>query len=158
MENNKLVKHFTDSIYYELERTARVLKMFGTQVFEKLNAGLAPDEHAALDTISCNPDICQRDLAKLILKDRANTGKVLNILEEKGMIERFVDTKNNRLVRRTRITPKGELTLKEINIKLEKMFNETRVACKISHEEINNIQDSIKKLRLSFEELVNMKI
>lgn len=158
MKDNKVIKHFTDSIYYELEKTARVLKMVGTQVFEKLNAGLAPDEHAALDTISCNPDICQRDLAKLILKDRANTGKVLNILEEKGMIERFVDTKNNRLVRRTRITPKGELTLKEINIKLEKMFNETRISCKISHEEINNIQESIKKLRMSFEEIVNMKI
>lgn len=158
MEENKVVKHFTDSIYYELERTARVLKMLGIQVFEKIDASLGPDEHAALDTISYNPCICQRDLAKLILKDRANTGKILNSLEEKGLIERFVDTKNNRLVRKTRITPKGELTIKELNAKLEQLFNEIQVSSKINHGEIDAVQASLKKLRTSFEEIVNMKI
>ena len=97
---DKLVKHFTDSIYYELEKTARVLRLLGVQMFEKIDAGLGGDEHAALDTISCNPNICQRDLAKLILKDRANTGRILDSLEQKGFITRFIDTKNNRLVKK----------------------------------------------------------
>ncbi len=154
----KIVKHFTDSIYYELEKTAKVLRLLGAQVFEKIGAGIGADEHAALDTISCNPNICQRDLAKLILKDRANTGKILNSLEEKGLIERCIDTKNNRLVKKVKITPKGEEALTYINNQLEKMFNEHRTTCKISHNDINKIQDSLKRLRLSFEELIDMKI
>lgn len=156
--DKKVVKHFTDSIYYELEKTARVLKMLGIQVFEKIGSEIAADEHAALDTISCNPDICQRDLAKLILKDRANTGKILNSLEEKGLIQRCIDTKNNRLVKKTKITPKGEATLADINDKLEDMFNEQRILSKISKEDIEKIQASIRRLRMSFEELIDMKI
>lgn len=156
--DKKVVKHFTDSIYYELEKTARVLKMLGIQVFEKIGSEIAADEHAALDTISCNPDICQRDLAKLILKDRANTGKILNSLEGKGLIQRCIDTKNNRLVKKTKITPKGEATLADINDKLEDMFNEQRILSKISKEDIEKIQASIRSLRMSFEELIDMKI
>lgn len=156
--DKKVVKHFTDSIYYELEKTARVLKMLGIQVFEKIGSEIAADEHAALDTISCNPDICQRDLAKLILKDRANTGKILNSLEGKGLIQRCIDTKNNRLVKKTKITPKGEATLADINDKLEDMFNQQRILSKISKEDIEKIQASIRRLRMSFEELIDMKI
>lgn len=156
--DKKVVKHFTDSIYYELEKTARVLKMLGIQVFEKIGSEIAADEHAALDTISCNPDICQRDLAKLILKDRANTGKILNSLEGKGLIQRCIDTKNNRLVKKTKVTPKGEATLADINDKLEDMFNEQRILSKISKEDIEKIQASIRSLRMSFEELIDMKI
>lgn len=155
---DKLVKHFTDSIYYELEKTARVLRLLGVQMFEKIDAGLGGDEHAALDTISCNPNICQRDLAKLILKDRANTGKIINSLEEKKLIERCIDTKNNRLVKKVKITEKGEETLTYINNQLEKMFNEQRTNCKINLDDIEKVQCLLKRLRLSFEELIDMKI
>ncbi len=153
-----MVKHFTDSIYYELEKTARVLRLLGVQMFEKIDAGLGGDEHAALDTISCNPNICQRDLAKLILKDRANTGKIINSLEEKKLIERCIDTKNNRLVKKVKITEKGEETLAYINNQLEKMFNEQRTNCKINLDDIEKVQCLLKRLRLSFEELIDMKI
>ncbi len=155
---DKIVKHFTDSIYYELEKTAKVLRLLGTQVFEKIGAGIGADEHAALDTISCNPDICQRDLAKLILKDRANTGKIINSLEEKKLIERCIDTKNNRLVKKVKTTQKGEEALAYINNQLEKMFNEQRTNCKINLNDIEKVQCLLKRLRLSFEELIDMKI
>lgn len=154
----KVIKHFTDSIYYELEKTARVLRLLGLQFFEKIDAGIGGDEHAALDTISCNPNICQRDLAKLILKDRANTGKIISSLEEKQLIERCIDTRNNRLVKKVKITEKGEETLTYINKKLEMMFNEQRLTCKIKLDDIEKIQSSLKRLRLSFEELIDMKI
>lgn len=75
MEETKLVEHYTDSIYYELEKTARYCRFLGVQVFDKLGVDINPSEYATLDTISCNPGLCQRDLAKLILKDRANTAE-----------------------------------------------------------------------------------
>ena len=75
-------KHFTDTIFYQIELTARYTKMLGMQLFGKLGVGLTIEEFSALDTISANKELCQRDLAKLILKDRANTGKLLDSLEE----------------------------------------------------------------------------
>lgn len=93
-------KHYTDSIYYDIELTARIMKLLGTQVFENLKIGITPEEHAALDTIFCHPGICQRDLAKLILKDRANTGRILHSLESKNLITRTIDMKNNRLIKK----------------------------------------------------------
>ncbi len=79
---------------------------------------VTPDEFYALDVIMLNDNICQRELAKLILKDRPNTGRILDSLEEKGYIERFADTKNNRLVRRMRITEEGRRVTEETSSKL----------------------------------------
>ena len=62
-------KHFTDTIFYQVELTARYTKMLGVQLFGKLGIGLTIEEFSTLDTLSVNEDLCQRDLAKLILKD-----------------------------------------------------------------------------------------
>ena len=117
MKENKLL-HYTDSIHYELEQAARLMRILTSQLFKKLDIGLSMDEYAALDTVSINAGICQRDLAKLIIKDRANTGRILNSLEEKGFITRFIDTKNNRLVKKMGVTERGykELDLSLIHI------------------------------------------
>lgn len=60
--------HYTDSINYELEQTSRMMKMLTNQLFSKLDISISLDEYIALDTVSVNAGICQRDLAKLILK------------------------------------------------------------------------------------------
>lgn len=148
--------HYIDSIYYDLELTANVIKTLGTQVFEKMGIGLSPVEHAALDTISCHSGICQRDLAKLIFRDRANTGRILDSLEVKGLITRSIDTKNNRLVRKLGLTDKGKKKLKEVMYKLESVFKDVSVA--ISDEDIIQIQNSLRLLRKSILETVNVNI
>lgn len=148
--------HYTDSIHYELEQTARVMRMLTSQVFVKLEIGLSMDEYAALDTIYCNDGICQRDLAKLIIKDRANTGRILNSLEEKGLITRFIDTKNNRLVKKMKVTDNGTRELKEITEKFHEYLG--GVTQKFRAKEIDTVKESLKKFRLDLEQLVNMNI
>ena len=148
--------HYIDSIYYDLQLTSSVMKKLGEQVFEKLSLGITPLEHATLDTIFCNAGICQRDLAKLIFKDRANTGRILDSLEEKGFITRFIDVKNNRLVKKMGITEKGHQKLEEVNEKLEKLFNKFEKT--VSKKEIEKTQKSLKKLRETLLEIVNMNI
>ena len=65
-------QHFTDTIFYQIELTARYCKILGQQVFEKYDTGISVEEYTALDVIMVNRNLCQRDLAKIILKDRAN--------------------------------------------------------------------------------------
>ena len=89
--------HYTDSLNYELERTARALKLRGVQIFNALGIQITTEEFCALDIISCHDEICQRDLAKYLLKDRANTGRILNSLEEKNLITRKEQKRKRRL-------------------------------------------------------------
>ncbi len=153
----ELRKHYTDTIYYDIELTARVMKLLGVQIFDRLALGLSPEEHAALDTIFCHPGICQRDLAKLILKDRANTGRILNSLEEKKFITRVVDIKNNRLIKKMIITDEGNKKLSETNQKI-KSYLQNNVSCDFSQEEIDKLQEALRIFRKHLEELVNMNI
>ncbi len=148
--------HYTDSIHYELEQTSRLMKKLTNQLFEKLEIGLTIDEYAALDTVSVNAGICQRDLAKLILKDRANTGRILDSLEQKGFITRFIDTKNNRLVKKMGITEKGLRELDTINKKVKQYLES--VTKTISDEDIERVQETLKSFRLELEKVVQINI
>ena len=152
----KKLKHYTDTLNYELEKTARVMRILGIQLMEKLKIDLMLDEYVALDIVSCHQGICQRDLAKLIIKYRANTCRILNSLEEKGLITRFVDTKNNRLVRKMAITEKGYKILISINKKVESYVAETKRV--VSEDELDGLYLSLKKLREKLEEMIELKI
>lgn len=149
-------EHYTDSIYYQLEQTAKYCRYLGMQMFQKLQLPVTLDEFAALDTILINEGICQRDLARLILKDRPNTGRILNSLEEKGYIERYADTKNNRLVRKMKITEEGKRISVEVTSILKAYIN--KIPKVYTEEDKSKLRESIIKFRESLEQEVEMKI
>lgn len=156
MNNENIEIHYTDSVHYELEQTAKLMRKLSIQVLEKLGINMSIDECAALDIISCNKNICQRDLAKKIIKDRANTGRILNSLEEKGFIKRAIDTKNNRLVKKIEITQTGKIQLSDITNKIK--FYLENVTTAIPRSEMRRIRDILKSFRLNLEKVVEMKI
>ena len=149
-------KHYIDTIYYDLELTSNAIKALGSQMFEKFKLGITPMEHAVLDTLSCNDGICQRDLAKLILRDRANTGRILHSLENKGLITKSVDKKNNRTINRLNITDNGKKIIRIVHKKIEQTLYNARLS--ITDNEIEQIQNSLKKLRGAVLDMVNMQI
>lgn len=150
------IPHYTESILYEMLLTARVMRLHGDQLFVKMNQGLTRDEYATLDVIMCNPNICQRDLAKLLLKDRANTGKMLSVLEEKGYIERTIDLKKNRMVKSVRISDAGCEKLCQINnLILDNLKELIKV---FPCEEVETIRVMLKKIRTQLEGQIENKI
>lgn len=152
----KEIKHFTDTIFYQIELTARYSKMLGTQLFGKLGVGLTIEEFSALDTILSNKDLCQRDLAKLILKDRANTGKLLDSLELKGLIERELSVKNNRPVKILKISSKGKKIYNEVYEKLTP--HHKFVEEKIANTDLAKLGELLKDLREILEDTIDIGI
>ncbi len=152
----KKVKHYIDSIYYDLELTANIFRVLGNQLFENLGFDMSPVEHATLDTILCNNGICQRDLAKLIFRDRANTGRILDSLEAKGLITRYVDVKNNRLVKKMGVTERGHQKLEEVRGKIEEYL--ATIALATSQEEVEHLQASLRKFREKILQAVSINI
>lgn len=101
-------KHCIGSLFYTLEQTSRACRAVGENYFaENAKLHLSLDEFIILETVLCDSDICQRDLAKRILKGTSHTSKLLSGLQQKGLIERFVDTKGNRIVKKIVVTEKG---------------------------------------------------
>lgn len=149
-------KHYINTIFYKVEQTAKYCKYLGNQVFQKLNMPLTLDEFSTLDTIKIYGEICQRDLAKLILKDRPSTGRILNTLEERGYITRFVDTKNNRLVRKMSLTAEGEEILTKATKVLRKYVDNLPEF--MTQDDIKQLENSIQKFRQSLEKEVEMNI
>lgn len=149
-------KHYINSIYYKIEQTAKYCRYLGCQVFQKLNTPINLDEFAVLDTISLYGEICQRDLAKLILKDRPSTGRILNTLEERGYVKRFVDTKNNRLVKKMSLTDDGQKILEKTTKNIREYMN--NLPDYLSSEDIENLEKSIQKFRKGLEQEVEFNI
>ena len=58
------------------------------------------EEYLILDVVSYNEGICQIDLAKKLLRDRSNIGKIVSALEKKGLIKINPDTRNKRLIKK----------------------------------------------------------
>lgn len=148
--------HYTESIIYAMEQTAIYFKIKGAQFFNQLNIGITVDQFVALDAIYSNNDICQRDLSKLILKDRSNTGRILNILEENGFVERAIETKKNRLVKKIYITEKGKKIIEENQEKLKTAF--TKVFDDVSEEEFSSLRKTLGKLKESLSKTTNIQI
>ena len=152
----ELKNHFTDSIFYELELTAKYCKMLGGQIFAQYNVDIIPDEYAILDTLSCNPSLCQRDLARLIIKDRANTGKLLDSLEKKGLITRVLAVKNNRPVKMVSLTDDGLKKANEVSDLLRPHMEKVRA--KIRQSDLEKIKGLLREFREVLNETVEVNI
>lgn len=156
MPTKHKIMHYTDSPSYELELTSKYSKALLVQIFNRVCVEMSPEEFAMLDTISINKGMCQRDLARLLLKDRANTGRILDSLEKKNFITRYNDTKNNRLVRKADITPEGVEILRELTERFQPL--QDKVCEIISEEDLTILRASLKKVRDAISKLVDMQI
>ena len=149
-------EHYTDTIFYQIELTAKYCKMLGQQVFEKYNTGITLDEYTVLDTLMINSDFCQRDLAKLMLKDRANTGKLLDTLEKKGLISRKLAIKNNRPVKIIEITQAGINKAEDAATKIRPHYIQFKES--INNSDIAKVGDLLKELRQFLNKTVDIQI
>jgi len=134
--------HYTGSLPYELLLTSRVLHETIDKFFENCKFPINHDEFAILDTIYCNPGIIQIDLAKLILKGRAHTGRFLMNLEQKGLVKRIPTQKGQRLTYKNIITDEGQILYKDICNKIMKKIEDINenFPQKIETEIIENLR------------------
>ena len=149
-------EHYIDTIFYQIELTAKYCKMLGQQVFDEYKTSITLEEYTILDTLMINKDLCQRDLAKLILKDRANTGKLLDALEGKGLITRELAMKKNRPVKIISVTSEGIAKAEEVATKIRPHY--AKVKETINNSDLATVGDLLKKLRMVLNDTVDTQI
>ena len=134
--------HYIKSLPYELELTSRVLHEAARCFFEQNKYPISQEEFIILDCLTMYPDIIQIELAKLILKGRAHTGKFLKSLEGKKLIERCPAKSGAKIIMKISITPEGHDVYKQISESLDKHIKES--SCDV---EIEKVKDVIKILQ-----------
>lgn len=149
-------KSYVDSLYYNVRLTSRYLKFLGIQLLEKLNIDLAFDEFVALDILHKDGELCQRDLAKLILKDRAGTGRIASELEKRGLIDINIEKRCNRLIKKMTITEAGKKILDESISKLKPVLDGINADCDM--EEESKLINSLKELRIKIGKILETQI
>ena len=148
--------HFTESIFYSVEQIARYLEINGKDFFAKISNDITAEEFKTIDIIINNPDICQRDLAKIILRDRVRTGRILDSLEEKGLIRRFNDTKNNRLVRKMEVTDFGKKYYEELTDKIQPYM--AQLSEKFTPAQMSELKNLLDLLKNALSETVKVQV
>ena len=149
-------KDFSKSAFYMIQKLSIYTDQLAKNFFEIRNVDITHDEFVAINQILNHPDICQRDLAKLILRDRVRTGRILNSLEEKGYITRTNDTKNNRLVRRLRVTKSGKKLYESQFAIMEKVM--AKLLEKFSEAQLFDLRDTLVQLEQALSEIVEFTI
>ena len=139
------MEHYTKSLPYELELTSRVLHEAAKCYFEQNNFPVTQEEFTILDCLYIYPDIIQIELAKLIFKGRAHTGRFLKSLEEKGLIERYPEKLGSKIIMRNKMTPKGLNIYNNISKVLDKHIKQAGSGLNIDIKNTIKILQEIRK-------------
>ena len=145
---------YNESLFFKIEKISKYIQ---EDYISKYNQKITHDEFRVMDIITYNPDICQRDLAKLALRDCVKIGRILDSLEKKGYIERFTDTKGKRLVKKMKLTDNGLIFYNEMIAKIEPETNKFLHQI-FSDKELKEIKTYLNKLDKALASTIKVEI
>ena len=150
------MEHYTKSLPYELALTSRVLHEAMVVFFKNNEFPISPDEYVILDCLYTHPNIIQMELAKMILKGRAHTGKFLRTMEEKNLIIRTPALQCSKIIMQIEITPNGFKIYNEINKVITSYIEKTNIIPESKIQETISFlktlrEDAVKRFSIKFE-------
>ena len=144
MKNNPLRKR----VGAMLVATGVLSRGLTLQTFAENGFDITPEQYLILSLLYEHGELYQRQISELTYKDRPNVSRIINILENKGLVRRVNDS-NGRQINKIIMTEKG----KELREKIHPVSVEIR---KIVTKDIA-IEDLEKCLAILNQMLDNMK-
>lgn len=156
-ENYPTFKELEENLAYQIDYTANFNKSFRREFqAQKIAECCSPDEFTILYALHFNPNISQSELAKLLFKGKAHVGKMLNKMESRGLIKRVADTRNNIIIKRSIITPKGTNIFKMGHKEFLKI--KEKIQENFSKEEMEQFINYLGKFRRIISTIVDVKL
>ena len=93
---------------------------------------------------------------KIIFPGQGHFSQAVKNLEKKGLIRRFNDTKNKRLVRKVELTEKGKKELTNASQTLEPAFDEFTGILK--DKELESLKKLLYELRKNIKDTIDLQI
>ena len=146
--------HYVDTVIYSVDMIIKNLKAELKHKIDKLDLGITGEQFVVLDTVSYYENIYPQKLSDILMKDKSNTKRMIQILVDKGLLVKEAGKSNNRLVYILKITDKGKKLVDDNMPKIKKYI--TEIFENISDEEI----ELLHKMSTKFETALtdNIKI
>ena len=149
-------ERYAECLPYLVDKASVYFRLHGSSVLHRLGSDLTIDQFIALDAIALSSDICQRDLAKILLKDRSNVTRIVSILEKKSLIKRISTTKSKRPVKMIKITEKGQKVVDELSPVLKGDLKD--FTSSFSANDLEQFVDTLNKIISKISENENIQI
>ncbi len=156
MSSNREKEDLRDKgVGFMVTKTAAYIKFAAINALKELHLdSLTLDQYEILYVLTYNDGVYQRQLGKIVLKDRPNITRLINILLDKGMIERRQDEENKRLLR-IYITDEGRKSINKLAPLKQKIAD--KLLRNISGEEINSLLNVLEKMRNNLSDYFTMQ-
>ena len=102
-----------DVFIYLLERTERQTKRYANAALKNAGVDVTPEHWAILKRISERDALNQREIAELTFKDPAAVTRALDVLEQRGLVQR-VDAAGDRRAYNLRLTSEGAAMVERV--------------------------------------------
>ena len=154
MENDKIIKP-NKSVSFNISKTAAYLKFAALNGLKKYNLDdLTLDQYELLYILLENDGLYQRQLGRILLKDRPNVTRLVNILLDKNFVIKRPDLENKK-VHRIYITQKGIDKISGLAPLKEVMAD--KLLSGISETEIENLLSTLEKIRANLSDDFTMQ-
>ncbi len=132
-----------ETIFYTIESTIKTYRKYAQAQIKKIDSSLTLDQSLLILKLVDNPEISQKDLAKLLFKDVASVTRMIELLVKTGFILRKPNPKNRRRNILT-LTAKSNSTMKKITKKIQR--NRAVALHDISEKEIERCKKTLKMI------------
>lgn len=152
MDKTDLLK---SRIGMKLVRVGKMVRAIANQKFVKANYEITPEQFTVLTAILDHDGLYQRQISALTLKDRPNITRIINILENKGLVTRTPDI-NRRKVFKINITEKGKADYENALPTVLEHWQDT--VSGVSDEELLGCLNVLNKIKENLEEKLHTQI
>ncbi len=136
--------------------TGTLVRGLSTQTFAEKKFDLTPDQYVILNLLLENDEImCQRQLAEITFKDRANMARIIEIMHQKGLVEKIPDS-NGRKIFKLVVTEKGKAARDMVfptDIDLRKI-----ITADIPEEDLAVTFSTLEKMNFNVRDKVKLQI
>ena len=136
-------------------RIGAMVRAIANQKFAKANYPITPEQFTVLTAILDHDGLYQRQIGELTLKDRPNITRIINILEEKGLVTRTPDI-NKRKVIKINITENGKNAYDMVLPTVVEHWQ--NIIEGISDEELQSCLNILNKVKANLEDKLKIQI
>lgn len=148
---------FSETLIHHLDNTAKIERTIGARYFDKHNEfDITYNNFLIIELLYTNPDIHQRNIARVLLMGTANLSKELERMENKGLITRKLTEKNKKMVKTVKLTKKGEGIYHTIVGDWEKFITDLENI--YTKEELKTFKEFLLRIKNKLTESIDMVI
>lgn len=139
----------------KLSQVGMLSKVFAMQSFVNSGCKITPEQFTVLNVLKDSDGLYQRQISSITLKDRANITRIINILLDKGYVEKVVDT-TKRKIHKIYITEKGKQIADEVMPEIIKIWETT--SKDIDEDEMNSFILTLEKIKSNLIDRTNLQL